>query len=165
MKIFIDSASLDEIKKASAMGLVDGVTTNPSLVAKQGVDFKDLLHRICEVVDGPISAEVVALDSGAVVRDLEVVARLAVAARDLVAGARGWVVAVQRIQRHFVQKSLLSQKRFRIDPVSALQCCRPTRQRHAARRFLLPIARSSPPLHFEFRYCCCWKLLSSFARE
>lgn len=69
MKIFIDSASLDEIKKAQAMGLVDGVTTNPSLVAKQGVDFKDLLHRICEVVDGPISAEVVATDSAGMLKE------------------------------------------------------------------------------------------------
>lgn len=69
MKIFIDSASLDEIKKAQAMGLVDGVTTNPSLVAKSGVVFKDLLHRICEVIDGPISAEVVALDSAGMLRE------------------------------------------------------------------------------------------------
>ena len=69
MKIFIDSASIDEIKKASAMGLVDGVTTNPTLVAKSGVDFKDLLQRICEVVDGPISAEVVALDSAGMLKE------------------------------------------------------------------------------------------------
>ncbi len=69
MKIFIDSASLDEIKKASAMGLVDGVTTNPSLVAKQGVDFKDLLRRICEVVNGPISAEVVSTDSAGMLKE------------------------------------------------------------------------------------------------
>lgn len=69
MKIFIDSASLDEIKKANAMGLVDGVTTNPSLVAKQGGNFHDLLHRICEVVNGPISAEVVATDAQGMLRE------------------------------------------------------------------------------------------------
>ena len=63
MEIFIDSAHLEEIEKAKAMGLVDGVTTNPTLVAKAGVKFEDLLHRICEVVDGPISAEVVATDA------------------------------------------------------------------------------------------------------
>lgn len=69
MKIFIDTASLDEIKKASAMGLVDGVTTNPSLVAKQGVDFKTLLQRICEVVDGPISAEVVSTHADGMLKE------------------------------------------------------------------------------------------------
>lgn len=64
MKIFIDSASLDEIKKGAAMGLVDGVTTNPSLVAKQaGMPFEALLKEIVKIIDGPISAEVVALDA------------------------------------------------------------------------------------------------------
>ncbi len=63
MKIFIDSAVLDEIKKAQAMGLVDGVTTNPTLVAKAGQNFEELLQRICEIVDGPISAEVISTDA------------------------------------------------------------------------------------------------------
>lgn len=63
MKIFIDSAEIQEIEDAAATGLVDGVTTNPSLVAKAGIKFEDLLKRICEVVDGPISAEVIATDS------------------------------------------------------------------------------------------------------
>ena len=62
MKIFIDTANLNEIKDASSMGLLDGVTTNPSLVAKEGKDFKTLLKEICAVVDGDISAEVVATD-------------------------------------------------------------------------------------------------------
>src|SRR3954469_1688760 len=69
MKIFIDTAALDEIKKASAMGLVDGVTTNPSLVAKQGGDFRELLQRICEVIDGPISAEVIATEAEAMIKE------------------------------------------------------------------------------------------------
>lgn len=63
MKIFIDSANIEEIEKAAATGLVDGVTTNPSLVAKSGAKFEDLLKRICEVVDGPVSAEVTATDT------------------------------------------------------------------------------------------------------
>jgi len=62
MKFFIDTANIDEIKEAAAMGLLDGVTTNPSLVAKEGKDFKELLNEIIEVVDGPISAEVVSTD-------------------------------------------------------------------------------------------------------
>ena len=61
MKFFIDTADMKEIKEAAAMGLVDGVTTNPSLVAKTGRKFKDVLLEICDVVKGPVSAEVVTL--------------------------------------------------------------------------------------------------------
>ena len=59
MKFFIDTADIKEIREAAAMGLVDGVTTNPSLVAKTGRKFKDVLLEICDVVKGPVSAEVV----------------------------------------------------------------------------------------------------------
>jgi transaldolase len=59
MKFFIDTAEVKEIKEAAAMGLVDGVTTNPSLVAKSGRKFKDVLLEICDIVKGPVSAEVV----------------------------------------------------------------------------------------------------------
>lgn len=62
MKFFIDTANVDEIREAASFGLVDGVTTNPSLVAKEGKDFRKLLEEICAVVDGPISAEVISLD-------------------------------------------------------------------------------------------------------
>jgi transaldolase len=62
MQIFIDTADIDEIRDAAAMGVIDGVTTNPSLVAKTGRPFKDVLVDICELVDGPISAEVIATD-------------------------------------------------------------------------------------------------------
>lgn len=62
MKFFIDTANIEEIKEAEAMGFLDGVTTNPSLVAREGKKFKELLNEILNIVDGPISAEVVALD-------------------------------------------------------------------------------------------------------
>ncbi len=62
MKIFIDTANINEIKEAASMGILDGVTTNPSLVAKEGKNFKELLKEICSVVNGDISAEVVAMD-------------------------------------------------------------------------------------------------------
>ncbi len=62
MKIFIDTANLKEIKEAASMGILDGVTTNPSLVAKEGKEFKPLLKEICAVVDGDISAEVVSTE-------------------------------------------------------------------------------------------------------
>jgi len=62
MKIFIDTANINEIREAASMGLLDGVTTNPSLVAKEGKNFRDLLKEICSIVHGDISAEVVATD-------------------------------------------------------------------------------------------------------
>lgn len=69
MKFFIDTANVKEIKEANALGLVDGVTTNPSLVAKEGRDFKDLIKEICTIVDGPISAEVVSLDADGMIKE------------------------------------------------------------------------------------------------
>ena len=63
MKFFIDTAEVAEIRSAAALGLVDGVTTNPSLIAKSGRDFREVLTEITEIVDGPISAEVIALDT------------------------------------------------------------------------------------------------------
>ncbi|MFZ0484530.1 MAG: fructose-6-phosphate aldolase [Desulfobacterales bacterium] len=63
MKFFIDTANIDEIKEANDMGMVDGVTTNPSLIAKEGRDFEEIIREICEIVDGPISAEVVSTDT------------------------------------------------------------------------------------------------------
>ena len=69
MKIFIDSADLAEIRDAAAMGVIDGVTTNPSLVAKTGKPLERVIRDICEIVDGPISAEVIAPDADAIVRE------------------------------------------------------------------------------------------------
>lgn len=69
MKFFIDSANLSEIKEAKAQGLVDGVTTNPSLVAKEGREFKKLIYEICEVVDGPVSAEVVSIEEEGMIKE------------------------------------------------------------------------------------------------
>ena len=63
MKFFIDTANIDEIREAASLGIVDGVTTNPSLVAKEGRSFHDVVREIASIVDGPISAEVTALDT------------------------------------------------------------------------------------------------------
>lgn len=63
MKIFIDTANVDEIRRVSKWGILDGVTTNPSLIAKEGRDIKDVVEEICSIVDGPISAEVISLKS------------------------------------------------------------------------------------------------------
>jgi transaldolase len=69
MKIFIDSADMGEIREAAAMGVIDGVTTNPSLIAKTGRSLEAVIHDICEVVDGPISAEVLATDTDGIVAE------------------------------------------------------------------------------------------------
>ena len=63
MKIFIDSADINEIKSLNDTGLIDGVTTNPSLIAKSGLNFIDAIEQICKIVDGPVSAEVTATDA------------------------------------------------------------------------------------------------------
>ncbi len=69
MKFFIDTANIDEIKEAASMGMVDGVTTNPSLIAKEGRDFKEIITEISQIIDGPISAEVISLESGGMVEE------------------------------------------------------------------------------------------------
>ena len=69
MKFFLDTANVKEIQEAASHGLLDGVTTNPSLVAKEGRSFKEMLVEICNIVDGPISAEVVSLEADAMVKE------------------------------------------------------------------------------------------------
>ncbi|MBT4651599.1 fructose-6-phosphate aldolase, partial [Candidatus Woesearchaeota archaeon] len=69
MKIFIDTANIEEIKEAHNWGIVDGVTTNPSLIAREGRDFKEVVREICAIVDGPISAEVVSLDAEGMIKE------------------------------------------------------------------------------------------------
>jgi transaldolase len=69
MKFFIDTANIAEIKEAHKMGMVDGVTTNPSLVAKEKRDFKEIITEICRIVDGPVNAEVISLDTAGMVAE------------------------------------------------------------------------------------------------
>jgi len=69
MMIFLDTGNTKEIKEAASWGVLDGITTNPSLVAKEGRSFKDLLKEICSLVDGPISAEVVSVEADAMVKE------------------------------------------------------------------------------------------------
>jgi len=76
MKFFIDTADIEEIKDAAAMGLVDGVTTNPSLVAKTGRKFRDVLLEICDVVHGPVSAEVVSTALDGIMKEARELAAL-----------------------------------------------------------------------------------------
>jgi transaldolase len=68
MKFFLDTANLDELKKGAAWGIVDGVTTNPSLIAKEGKPLEEHIREICDIVDGPISAEVVEIEAAGMIK-------------------------------------------------------------------------------------------------
>jgi len=76
MKFFIDTANIDKIKEAHSMGMVDGVTTNPSLIAKEGRDFKEIIRDICAIVDGPISAEVISIDTEGMIKEARQLAKI-----------------------------------------------------------------------------------------
>jgi transaldolase len=76
MKIFLDTANVDHIREANGLGVVDGVTTNPSLIAKEGRDFREVVHEICSIVDGPISAEAVSLEAKDMLAEAESLSKI-----------------------------------------------------------------------------------------
>jgi len=76
LKFFIDTANIDEIKKGVAMGMVDGVTTNPSLIARENKPFEEIIKEICLVVDGPVSAEVISLEAEGMVKEAKILAAM-----------------------------------------------------------------------------------------
>ena len=88
MKFFIDTANIEEIKKANDLGLLDGVTTNPTLVSREGREFKDLIKEICSIVEGPVNAEVVSTDTEGMLKE----------ARELVTLADNIVVKIPLIK-------------------------------------------------------------------
>ncbi|MEK7818956.1 MAG: fructose-6-phosphate aldolase [Bacteroidota bacterium] len=98
MKFFIDSANINEIKEANSLGLLDGVTTNPSLVSKEGKDFNSLLKEICSIVKGPVSAEVISTDCDGILKE----------ARELVKIAPNIVVKVPLITEGLKAVKILS---------------------------------------------------------
>tara|TARA_R110002072_G_scaffold15856_34_gene62913 strand:- start:6047 stop:6700 length:654 start_codon:yes stop_codon:yes gene_type:complete len=77
MKFFADTAEIDAIEELAETGLLDGVTTNPSLIAKSGQDFLEVTKQICAIVDGPVSAEVVALDHATMMKEAEILRKIA----------------------------------------------------------------------------------------
>ncbi|MFW6161055.1 MAG: transaldolase family protein, partial [Acidobacteriota bacterium] len=77
MKIFLDTANLDQIKKTTEWGLVDGVTTNPTLVSKEKTPFKELIREICRVVQGPVSVESVSTQAEEIVKESRELAKIA----------------------------------------------------------------------------------------
>lgn len=76
MKIFLDTANIEEIKKACELGIIDGVTTNPTLIAKENVDFNQRIKEICDIVKGPTSAEVVSLDAENMIKEARILAKI-----------------------------------------------------------------------------------------
>lgn len=76
MKIFIDTANVEEIRKANRLGVISGVTTNPSLIAKEGRNFREVVAEICNIVDGPISAEVISLEAEGMIAEAEELAKI-----------------------------------------------------------------------------------------
>lgn len=100
MKFFLDTANIDEIKRINDLGLVDGVTTNPSLIAKEGKDFETVIKEITSVVDGPVSAEVVALDYEGMIEE----------ARELAAWADNVVVKIPMTEDGLKAVNTLSQE-------------------------------------------------------
>ena len=77
MKFFLDTANVEEIKRISALGLVDGVTTNPSIIAKEGRPFEEVIKEICSIVDGPVSAEVIGLQAEEMIKEARAIAQWA----------------------------------------------------------------------------------------
>ena len=77
MKFFIDTANIEEIKAAAAIGVLDGVTTNPSLIAKEKGKFEEIIKEICNVVEGPVSAEAVSTDHDGIIREAEALVKIA----------------------------------------------------------------------------------------
>jgi len=120
MKFFIDTANVDEIKEAQDLGMVDGVTTNPSLVAKEGKDFRGLIEEICAVVAGPVSVEVVSLEAGKMVEE----------AQDLAGMADNIVIKVPLIEEGLKAVKILTEKGIKTNvtlcfsPVQALMAAK-----------------------------------------
>lgn len=77
MKFFLDTANVEEIKRVNRLGLVDGVTTNPTIIAREGRDFEEVIKEICSIVDGPVSAEVIGLTTEEMVKEAREIAKWA----------------------------------------------------------------------------------------
>src|SRR6266568_3673082 len=105
MKFFIDTANVKEIREANDMGILDGVTTNPSLVSKEGRDFKEILKEICSIVNGPVSAEVVSVEADAMVKE----------GRDLAAVHKNIVVKVPLIPEGLKACKALTSQGIRVN--------------------------------------------------
>ncbi|MDT2599569.1 fructose-6-phosphate aldolase [Enterococcus hulanensis] len=103
MKFFLDTANVDEIKRINELGLVDGVTTNPTIIAKEGRDFEEVIKEICSLVDGPVSAEVTGSQAEQMITEAEVLAKW----------ARNVVVKIPMTEQGLKAVNTLSKKRIK----------------------------------------------------
>jgi transaldolase len=106
MKFFIDSADVEEIKMAQQRGWVDGVTTNPSLIAKTGKPFHETIKQICSIVDGPVSAEVIGLETDQMVSEGKILAKLADNVVVKIPMTENGLVAVRRLSAEGIQTNV-----------------------------------------------------------
>jgi transaldolase len=120
MKFFIDTANVEEIKKTNDLGLLDGVTTNPTLVSKEGREFKGLIKEICSIVDGPVNAEVVSTDAEGMINE----------ARDLVKLADNIVVKIPLIEEGLRAVKILASEGIK---TNVTLCFSPTQALMAAK--------------------------------
>lgn len=100
MKFFLDTANIEEIKRVNELGLVDGITTNPTLISKEGLPFKEVIQDICRTVDGPVSAEVVGLEAEEMIEE----------AREISTWAENVVVKVPMTEEGLKAVHILSQE-------------------------------------------------------
>jgi transaldolase len=120
MKFFIDTANVGEIREANALGLLDGVTTNPTLVSKEGREFKDLIEEICGIVDGPVNAEAVSTDAAGMMNE----------ARELIKIAENIVVKIPLLEEGLKAVRVLSEEGIKCNvtlcfsPIQALMAAK-----------------------------------------
>lgn len=106
MKIFIDTANIGEIKKAAELGLLDGVTTNPTLLSREEGNFRDNLKSICEIVDGPVSAEVTALDADGMVPQAEDLSQIHKNIVIKIPSTRNGLIATKRLKEKGIRVNM-----------------------------------------------------------
>ena len=105
MQLFIDTANIDEIKEANSLGLIDGVTTNPTLIAREGKEFMQIVKEICQIVDGPISLEAVSTQSNEMIKE----------ARDLAKIHPNVVVKIPMIREGLLATNQISKEGIRVN--------------------------------------------------
>jgi transaldolase len=128
MKIFIDTANVQEIREASSLGVIDGVTTNPSLIARENRPAKDILKEICGIISGPVSAEVVAMESKAMVEE----------ARELVKIAPNIVIKIPLIKEGLKAVKILSAQNIKTNVTLCFSCNQALLAAKAGASFISP---------------------------
>lgn len=128
MKLFLDTANLDEIQEAADVGLIDGVTTNPSLIAKGGLSLKEAVAKICEMVDGPVSAEVISTDFDGMMAE----------AKDLVKIHENIVVKVPLTEAGLKTVNTLSPEGVRFNVTLCFSVCQALLAAKAGAAFISP---------------------------